>query len=189
MKHVAHKPPMTNDLPATPDKHGMPAERVAYDILQLNPHAVVPSEPREARALLDRLQREAPQMRLTGSALRGGQYHDLYNGSLELLRKAKSLGLRPRDATLPPPPDVVTPDDLAALQSVVNELGEDVDRRESCTLEQWRILKLEADIKALKAQNKAIIGHSNQLVTWLKELDVKFADLEARLKVVMRHDP
>src|SRR5664280_2585529 len=108
---------LTNNLKIRPDLNGDPLQRYAAYIIAIDPNAVCPTNPRDARALLDELQRKQRQPRLDGNELRLTQIHEVYNGLLPQLNKAKRLGIRSRDAKPPAPPanGIATPDDLQVM--------------------------------------------------------------------------
>jgi hypothetical protein len=162
-----------NIFPIEADEHGLPLQRIAHKIMLLDATAVVPHDRHAAQALLDKLERKVPSVQPSRAGLRGGQYHDMYNENLSLMARARRLGVRPADAKLPPPPEgLISEDHLQVLQEVVQQLGEDVDRHESMTEEQRRIMRLEARVKAL-------VDHNNSLVTALKDQEARIARLEA----------
>jgi hypothetical protein len=139
---------LNNQFKVRPDLNGDPLQRYAAHIAAIDPNAVCPSDPKDARALLDELQRKQRQPRPSGEELRLTQIHEVYNGLLPQLSKARRLGVRSRDAKPPaiPADGVVTPDDLQAMIEFSAQLDIDIEDFEAQTPDQRRIAKLEADL-------------------------------------------
>jgi hypothetical protein len=152
---------LTNNLKIRPDPQGDIVQQIAVKIYALDPHADCPHNPKEARALLDELQRKQRQPRPSGEELRVSQIYEVYNGLLPQLAKAKRLGIRSRDAKPPqlPANGDVSPDDLQVMTEFSMQLDIDIDAFEAQTPDQRRIAKLEADLamawgKLVRASNE-----------------------------------
>lgn len=145
---------LTNNLKTRPDLNGDPLQRYAAHIAAIDPNAICPSDPREARALLDDLQRKQRHPRSEGNELRMTQIHEVWNALLPQLAKAKRLGILARDARVPKIPEgsVVTPDDLQTMILFSGQLDEDIADFEAQTPDQRRIAKLETDLATAYAK-------------------------------------
>jgi hypothetical protein len=139
---------LTNNLKIRPDLQGDTLQQYAAKILAIDPNAICPHNPREARALLDELQRKQRQPRSEGNELRLTQIHEIWNALLPQLNKAKRLGILARDAKVPKIPEsgVASPDDLQVMTEFSHQLDEDIAAFEVQTPDQRRIAKLEADL-------------------------------------------
>jgi hypothetical protein len=163
---------LTNQFKVRPDPEGDQVQRYAAAILAIDPQAVCPHDPKEARALLDELQGKQRQPRPSGEDLRFSQIHEVWNALLPQLAKARKLGIRARDnANVPKIPEngIVTPDDLQVMTEFSHQLDEDIAAFEAQTPDQRRIAKLEADLAM--AWGKLVRAHN--------EHEARIAALEA----------
>lgn len=165
---------LTNQFAVRPDNDGDLLQRTAAQILAIDSHAVVPHDVREARALLDKLQRDRGAPRESASNLRLTQIHDVYNALLRPLAYAKRIGVRSADTKMPPIPlgGEVSPDQLQLMQEFAQQLDIDIAEWESHTPDQRRIARLESRLAL-------VIEHSNRLVTAILEYERRIARLEA----------
>jgi hypothetical protein len=166
---------LTNDLPVRPDIHGDLVQHIGAKIVSIDAHAIVPNNVREARRMLERLERERIP-RESPADLRLSQLRETYNAALPVMARAKRLGLRPRDAKFPALPEggKVSPDALHQMREFVAQLDIDVAEFEALTPEQRRIAALERRLAA-------VMDHNNKLVTALNEHAERLAQLEAQI--------
>jgi hypothetical protein len=149
-------------------------QKYAAEIYAIDAHAVCPHDPREARVLLDKLQKERGAPRESGQDRRLAQLHECYNAMLPVLAKAKRVGVRPADAK---PPAFrqgceVSPDALKEMQEFSQQLDIDIAEWEAHTPDQRRIARLEARLAMM-------VVHSNGLVDACKDYEQRIARLEA----------
>jgi hypothetical protein len=165
---------LTNQFPVQADEQGDLLQRVAHQILLLDACAVVPHDLKQARVLLDKLEREQPRTQPSADGRRFNQFNELRNATLLPLQRAKRLGLRPADAKLPEPSSrgAVTEDELQVLREIAAQIDIDIEAHQALTPEQRRILRLEARIAR-------VVEHNNSLVTALKDQEERIARLEA----------
>jgi hypothetical protein len=164
---------LTNQMQVQPDERGDLVQKIAHEIRLLDAHALVPNDIREARRMLERLEHERRPMMESAQSRRSGQYHELYNGALRTMARARQLGLRPPDAKLPEPPHVVNEDALQALRETIAELYGDVEAYEKLTPEQRRIMQLEA---STKARFEKVIDYANRLSKRIDELEARIGE-------------
>jgi hypothetical protein len=162
---------LTNNFKIRPDLQGDILQRYAAHISAIDPNAICPHNPREARALLDDLQRKQRQPRSDGNELRLTQIHEVWNALLPQLNKAKRLGILARDAKVPKIPEgsIVSPDDLQTMIQFSGQLDEDIAAFEAQTPDQRRIARLEADLAT--AYGKLARAH-NEHETRLAALEI-----------------
>lgn len=145
---------LTNNFKVRPDLQGDLLQQIAARIFAIDPGLDCPHDPREARAMLDELQRrkQGPQR---GNELRLTQIHEVWNALLPQLAKARKLGIRSRDnANVPKIPQdaIITPDHLQVMIRFSGQLDEDIADFEAQTPDQRRIAKLEADLATAYAK-------------------------------------
>jgi hypothetical protein len=197
---------LTNSRKVWPDKDG-PAltNRLAAEIAAIDQFADCPHDPREARALLEKLQ--AQMVRVPrGESLRAAQYNEAYNGALRDVARAKRAGLYSRDFMLPPAPANVTPNVLGELNHLIAEMGEKLEafearqfpvqhgtdptisevQRKAISAAQLRIIDLEWHNKSLEAKLRQVVEHSNKLVDAIRNLEDKLAALSPHPDLIER---
>lgn len=164
---------LTNNLKVRPDPKGDPRQRCAAEIFAIDPNVDCPFDMREARALLDALQRKQRQPRSEGSELRLTQIHEVWNALLPHLAKAKRLGILARDAKVPKIPEagIVTPDDLQTMIQFSGKLDEDIADFEAQTPDQRRIAKLEAHVVAIANAHNILVRECNAHESRIAELE------------------
>lgn len=164
---------LANNFPVRPDRDGDLLQKIAHEIIQLDAHAAVPHDVKEARVLLDKLSRRGDP-RQSSNDLRANQWHECYNAMLPNLAKARRIGVRPAGTKPPAVPDggEVSPDQLREIQDFSQQLDIDIADWEAHTPDQRRIARLEARLDMT-------IKHSNLLVDACKDHEARISRLEA----------
>jgi hypothetical protein len=165
---------LSNDFTIQPDRAGDPLEKLAYDILAIDMHAIVPHDLKGARRLLADLQQHRQGTLVPGPASRRYiEMHAIHNANLSRLALAKRLGVRPFN-TMPPeiPFGGVSEDTLQAAREFWAQIDIDIGTFESTTPEQRRIMRLEARLVQIEK-------HNNSLVDALRAHDERIVRLEA----------